>query len=116
MSTIHHCTLHVALCTAIGSAVQFAEVRVHCNVMPAAMCRTVRGTVLHDIHCTWRCTVHYYWQCSVLATVLLQSGVGRVGEKGKVRALIQAAEQSEAENSPEKEERNWAEMQKSEKN
>ena len=59
-------------------AVQSAENRVHCNVMPAAMCRTVRGTVLHDIHCTWRCTVHYYWQCSVLATVLLQSGVGLV--------------------------------------
>ena len=115
MSTIHHCTLHVALYTAIGSALQSAENRVHCNGMPAAMCRTVRGTVLHDIHCTWRCTVHYYWQCSVLATVLLQSGVGRVGEKGKVRALIQAAEQSEAENSPEKEEKNWAEMQKSEK-
>ena len=104
MSTIHHCTLHVALYTAIGSALQSAENRVHCSVMPAAMCRTVRGTVLHDIHCTWRCTVHYYWQCSVLATVLLQSGVGRVGEKGKVRALIQAAEQSEAEDSPEKEE------------
>ena len=58
------------------------------------------SSVLHN--CTWQCCC--YWQSSTFP----QCAIGRAaqpgwGEKGKVRALIQAAGQSEAEDSR----KNW---------